>query len=82
LPERRSAPYTRIVPNYQLINYHIGNERMMPGFPAISVPRLRFVPYAVTKPMIWRDLSASREPRKTFYPEFSRMAGNGRGGIA
>jgi hypothetical protein len=50
------------------------------GFPAGSLPSLRFLPSAVRKSMIARGFSVSGEPRKKFYPVFSRAAGNGRGG--
>jgi hypothetical protein len=52
------------------------------GFPAVSLPRPRFLPYFVAKPMIARDFSAQSEPREIFYPGFPCAAGKGRGGVA
>src|SRR3974390_2539639 len=50
------------------------------GFPAGSLPSPRFLPYVMTKSMITRGFSVRGEPDKIFYLEFSRTAGNGRGG--
>jgi hypothetical protein len=52
------------------------------GFPAVSLPRPRFLPYVVAKPMIAHDFSAQGGPRKIFYPGFPCAAGKGRGGVA
>jgi hypothetical protein len=53
------------VPNNQLIIWDVSNERVMPngdrrifGFPAVSLPSLRFLPYLVVTPMIARGFSA------------------------
>jgi hypothetical protein len=49
------------------------------GFPAGSLPDLQFLPGGVPKSMIVLGFSAWGSP-EIFYPEFSRAAGNRRGG--
>jgi hypothetical protein len=57
-------------------------DRKVSGFPAGSLPGLRFLPDVVPKSMIALGFSTRGEPRKFFYPEFSRAAGNRRSGAA
>jgi hypothetical protein len=72
---------------HQLINCYNGNDWVMPkaepggfrGFPAVSLPSLRFLQRFVAKHMILRVFWAQGEPRKIFYPELSRAAGKDRG---
>src|SRR6516165_8061165 len=53
---------------------------MANGFPAGSLPHLRFLPYVVAKSMIARGFSVWGKSRKIFYPGFPCAAGNRRGG--
>ena len=71
-----------------IVNYRIGMSAMIgrsqtaigrfSGFPAASLPRLRFLPSVVPKSMIVRGFSPRGEPQK-FFPVFSRAAGKDRG---
>jgi hypothetical protein len=40
------------------------------GFPAVSLPRLRFNQKAASKVLIKKDFLVQGEPRKIFSPEF------------
>jgi hypothetical protein len=57
-----------------------GRSDRVSGFPAGSLPDLRFVLSVVLKSLIAREFSAWEEPQKIFFPVFPRAAGNGRGG--
>src|SRR5271157_6494197 len=49
------------------------------GFPAASLPRLRFDRRVAFKVLIRKDFLSRVETRKNFFPEFPGAAGKGRG---
>src|SRR6516225_5385180 len=51
--------------------------RRLSRFPAGSLPRLRFWPNSLPKPMIARSFSVRREPKKKISRIFSVRQGNG-----
>src|SRR6516162_3069710 len=52
--------------------------RAFSGFPAVSLPRLRFHRKIVCKAMIANEFSRQRESEKKFFPEFPSRQGKRR----
>jgi hypothetical protein len=84
---RRFAPYNGSVRIFQLVNWYAGNDWAMPngdrrvfGLPCRFPARPSILADCCVQVHDFMRLFGARGAPKNFYPEFSRAAGNKRGG--